>query len=196
MIIGHIGVAFAASRRWPTIPLSALLLGTFAPDILREGFAIAGLGWRQTNLYSHGLPWSAILTVAAGFFAWRTLRSRTTGLVVAALVISHVALDLISGHKPLWVGGPVGLDVESLEQLGFVIESTLLVGGWLMIRQMQPRRRSAHGAVAVMLISFEAVYLLGTLSQRPYATRCLASPIGPCTEDSPLRMKWNATLGW
>ena len=62
MIIGHLGLAFAAKRPWGSVPLLVLVIATFAPDILRESFARAGMGSLQANLYSHVLPWSAIFS--------------------------------------------------------------------------------------------------------------------------------------
>src|ERR1700737_3102082 len=101
MIIGHIGVALAAKWRWPRTPLGALLVASLAPDILRAILAAAGLRWQQTNFYSHALPWILILAVVAGGLAWKALHDRTAGLVVGAVVVSHIVLDLISSDKPL-----------------------------------------------------------------------------------------------
>ena len=198
MIIGHIGVAYAAKGRWPRIPLGALLVATFAPDILREVFASAGLGWRQTNLYSHGLPWCLILAVAVGLLAWKALadRTRTAGAVIAGLVSVHIALDLISGNKDMGPGGPVGLYVESFQQLELVIEGGLVLVGWWLMRRAVAPRWATHWAMPVLLIVLEATYLAGGLSQRPYRTRCLASPMAECTDRSWLTMKWTSRPFW
>jgi hypothetical protein len=193
MIIGHIGVAYAAKARWPRVPLGALLLASLSPDILREVFASAGLDWRQTNLYSHGLPWCLLLAAAAGLLAWKALadRTRMAGIVVAGLVLLHVALDLVSGNKDMGPGGPVGLYLESFQQLELVIESGLLLAGWWMMRRAVAPRWATHWVMPVALILLEATYLAGSMSMRPYKTRCLASPMAECSDRSLLTRKWN-----
>lgn len=193
MIIGHIGIAFGAQRRWQRIPLAALLVATFAPDILRVVFAAAGFPWRQTNFYSHALPWSAILGVIAGGLAWKWLQNGTAALVVFGVVMSHVALDMISGNKPLWSNGPMGLDLEHVEQAELIVESGLMLAGWYLLHRSERTRWTAHWTVPAFLIAFQMVYLLGSISQRPYATRCFAAPIGACTDASLITKRWNTT---
>lgn len=198
MIIGHVGAAFAAKAQWPRVPLGALLVATFAPDILREVFASAGLDWQHTNLYSHGLPWCIVLAVGAGMLGWKVLadRTRTAGFVIAGLVLVHIALDLISGNKDMGPGGPVGLHVELFQQLELVIEGGLLLAGWWLMRRTVAPRWATHGAVPALLILLETTYLAGSMSLRPYRTRCLASPVAECTERSWLTMKWNSRPFW
>lgn len=198
MIIGHIGVAYAAKARWVRVPLGALLVASFAPDILREVLASAGLGWRQTNLYSHGVPWSLILAVCAGLIAWKSLADRTAsgGYVVGGLVLAHIALDLISGNKDMGPGGPVGLYWESFQQLELCLEGALVLAGWWLMRRAVPRRWATHWAMPAALITLEAVYLAGSMSLRPYATRCLASPMAECTNRSLLTTSWDTRPFW
>ena len=196
MIIGHIGVAFAAKRRWPRMSLGVLLAATFAPDLLRVPFVAAGFAWQQTNFYTHALPWSLLLAVAAAALAWTTLHDRTAGLVVFALVLSHIALDMISGNKALWSGGPTGIDLGKFEQLELLIEAALLLAGWFLLRRAKQPRWAAHWSVPVVLIVFQAITLLGSVSRRPYTTRCLAYPVGACTDASWVTQRWNTTPFW
>ena len=196
MIIGHIGVTFAAKRAWPRLPLGILLGASYAPDLWRGVLAAAGLHWRLTNLYSHALPWSLVLALVLGAFTWVTRRDRTAGLVVVALVTSHILLDMISGDKPLWEGNAVGLGVQDFQQLELLIESVLVLVGWKLVWPMYGSGRSARWALPTMLIVFQAAYLMGTISQRPYKTRCLAWPMGACTDSSWLTLKWNTPPFW
>ena len=105
MIIGHLGVAFAAKRRWPRVPLAWLVVATFAPDLWRIVLATTRYDWWPSNTYSHALPWSAILAVVLASVAWLVLRDGAAALLVGFLVAAHVGLDMISGWKPLWPGG-------------------------------------------------------------------------------------------
>ena len=196
MIIGHVGVAFAAKWRWPRISLAALLLATFAPDILRELLAAFLMPLAQANLYSHGLPWSALLAIGAGALAWAVLKDRTAGFVVFWMVLSHVALDMISGNKPLWNNGPEGIDLGHVEQVELVVESFLLLMGWYLLRRVAVPRWLKQWSVPVLLIALQVVSLAGSISQRPYASRCLASPLAACSEDSWITKRWETTPFW
>ncbi|MEO5816864.1 MAG: hypothetical protein ABIT20_16450 [Gemmatimonadaceae bacterium] len=196
MIIGHIGVAFAATSRWRRVPLFALLVATFAPDIQRELLAALGLSLQQTNLYSHALPWSAALALGAGALTWAALRDRTSVLVVMAVVLSHVALDMISGSKPLWSNGPEGVNLGRVEQVELLVETTLLLVGWRLWRRDTKRGWMTHRWVPTLLVAIQAVVLIGSISQRPYATRCLASPLGTCTGDTWITTRWETTPFW
>ena len=196
MIIGHVGVAFAAKRQWPRLPLSVLLATTFAPDLLRLALAATGLPFATTNLYSHALPWCVLLAVVAGALAWSAMRDRRALLVVSAVMMSHIVLDAFSGRKPLWSNGPPGLDMGAFEQLELVVESALLVGGWLMLRRTRAPRWATSRAVPVLLILVQVASALGSISQRPYNTRCLAYPMRACTEASALTRRWETTPFW
>jgi hypothetical protein len=180
MLIGHLGPAWAARARWRDIPLSWLLAATFAPDLARLALDGTGVDRWELNRYSHLLPWSALLAVAMALLAWTVLRDPRAAIVVGALVLSHIALDMISGRKPLWAGGPMGLDVQRYQQLELVIEVALLVAGWWVLRRREPRALATRRTVLAALLVIEAVYLTKSLLARPYATRCIEYPLQPC----------------
>src|SRR5438477_460308 len=50
MIIGHIGIAFAARRAWPRVPMVVLLVATFLPDLLRLPFIVFGVRARRARV--------------------------------------------------------------------------------------------------------------------------------------------------
>jgi hypothetical protein len=180
MLIGHLGAAYAAGARWRTIPVVWLLAATMGPDLARVVLAATGVDRWDLNLYSHLLPWSLLLVAAAALVAWMARRDATSAIVVGALVLSHIALDMLSGRKPLWVGGPMGLDVQRYQQLEFVIEAALLVIGWRLLRRAAPRALLARRSMLAALLIVEAAYLTRSLLQRPYATRCIEYPLQPC----------------
>lgn len=180
MIIGHVGVAFAARWRWPAAPLPWLLGGSMAPDIWRALLAATGLDWRETNIYSHLLPWSGLLAVLVAAAAYLVLRDARVALLIFAVVGSHIALDMVSGWKELWVGGPGGLDLEHFEQLEFVVEAVLLWGGWRLLRRSTAPRRLSGWPVLALLLSIQAAYLIESFQARPWKTRCIAYPLSPC----------------
>ena len=180
MIIGHVGVAFAARARWPRVALGWALVATLAPDLWRLALDLAGLNVIEANRYSHLLPWSAVLALVVALAAWARSRDRMVAVVVALLVLSHVALDMVSGRKPLWLGGPMGLDAQRYQQLELVIEALLAWWGWWLLRRSRQRSWVARRTVLGMLVAFQAVYLAISLWQRPYATRCIEYPVQPC----------------
>ena len=181
MLIGHLGPACAARARWTDIPATWLVGATMAPDLARLALSLSPTASRSDlNEYTHLLPWSALLAAGIAFLAWLGRRDRHTALVVAAIVLSHIALDMVSGRKPLWSGGPMGLDVQRYQQLEFVIEAALLVVGWRLLRRVERRGFLARRAVLAALLLIEAAYLTKSLIDRPYATRCIEYPLRPC----------------
>jgi hypothetical protein len=180
MIIGHIGVAFAARWRWPQVPLSWLVLATMAPDIVRVVLVGAGYETIPANVLSHGLPGSAILATAVALAAYLARRDPRTAAIMFCVVLSHVALDLISGRKALWAGGPSGLDIGHFEQLEFAIEGGLAWAGWrLMRRGIAPRWVASRGML-LLLMAIEAGFLVKSYEDRPWMTRCVTYPVSPC----------------
>lgn len=180
MLIGHLGVAYAARARWRLAPTAWLLAATMAPDLARLVLAVTGVSWWHLNHYSHLLPWSLLLAAGVALLAFLCRRDARSALVIGAVVLSHVALDMVSGRKPLWLGGPMGLDAQRFQQFEFVIEAALLVVGWRMLRRREPHALLARRAMLAALLAVEAVYLTKSLLDRPYATRCIEYPLQPC----------------
>lgn len=180
MIIGHLAVAYAARARWRLIPLPWLLLATMAPDFLRLCLIPWGVGMASRNDYSHALPWSIGLAAGAALIAWMVRQNKDTAWVIGLVVLSHIALDMLSGRKPLWVGGPNGLNLQQFEPLEFVIEGALLYVGWRLLRQRERTHLAARRLVLAVLLLGEIAYLTTTLLARPYASRCIEHPLQPC----------------
>ena len=182
MIIGHVGVAFAARARWPRISIYWLMVATLAPDLLRAVLAATGMPLGFTTRYSHLLPWSAYLAFALGLIAFAIYRSTTAGIVTAVVVISHILLDAISGQKALWDGSPPGLNAQHYMQLEFVIEAALCWCGWRLLRRSPAPSWLARRRVLAALLLFEGLFQAWRLEQRPYATRCWVWPLESCWE--------------
>lgn len=182
MIIGHLGVAFAARSRWPRIPVSWLIVATLAPDLLRPALAASGMSMGFTNRYSHLLPWSALLALALGLVAYAMFRNSVAGVVTAAVVLSHIALDAISGQKALWDGSPSGLNVQHYPQLELVIEAAICWWGWRLLRRSPAPTWLSRRTVLAALLVFETAFQAWSLNQRPYATRCWVWPLKSCWE--------------
>lgn len=182
MIIGHLGVAFAARAKWPRLSIYWLLFATLAPDLLRPALAATGMSMGYTTRYSHLLPWSALLALVLGLVALALFRSSTAAVVTAAVVLSHILLDAVSGAKALWDGGPAGLNAQRYQQLELVIEAALCWWGWRMLRRSSARTWLGCRTTLAALLAFETLFQAWSLNQRPYATRCWVWPLKSCWE--------------
>lgn len=157
-----------------------LLLATMAPDVLRLCLVPWGVGLRSRNDYSHALPWSVGLAAGVALVLWMVRRDTAMAWVIGLIVLSHIGLDMLSGRKPLWLGGPDGLNLQRFEPLEFVIEGTLLYVGWHLLRRREPLHTAARRMVLAALLLGEVAYLTTTLQARPYAIRCIEYPLQPC----------------
>lgn len=135
MITGHLGVAAAVRSRWPVLSLLWLVPVAIAPDIL--DFAYVALGICSPHgLYSHTVPAAALTGAVLGGIAFLATGSRAGGLVTAALVLAHLPLDLVTGHKIFWPGGPLlGLDLYHRPLLDFLVELPIALAGWWILRR-------------------------------------------------------------
>src|SRR6267143_2400146 len=151
MYIGHVGAALAAKRVRRSIGLLVLLVATYTPDWVDTGLCLAG-AYNPEGILSHSIPAVALFAVL-GFAAYATAtRDWRSALVVAAVTLSHIFLDWITGYKPTWPGGPmIGLHLYDHPMADFIAEAVVIViGGLLYARTLPPRNRPWND-VSVML---------------------------------------------
>lgn len=162
MITGHLGVAAAVRSRWPVLSLLWLVPVAIAPDILDFVYVALGI-CSPYGLYSHTVPAAALTGAVLGGIAFLATGSRAAGLVTAALVLAHLPLDLVTGHKIFWPGGPLlGLDLYRRPLLDFLIELPLALAGWWLLRRSGRGpwwAAMVAGAVALALVqaTFDAI---------------------------------------
>ncbi|HET9012477.1 MAG TPA: hypothetical protein VFN38_11720 [Gemmatimonadaceae bacterium] len=150
MITGHLGVAAAARSRWPTVSLAWLLPAAFAPDLLDVGYAFAGI-CSPYGLYSHTVPAAALAAAVLGGLAFLATGSRIGGCVVAAVVMAHLPLDLVTGFKIYWPGGPLlGMYLYERPLLDFAAEAPVVLAGWWLLRRTGKGPRWASLAVTAL----------------------------------------------
>ena len=121
MFLGHYALGFGAKKLTPYTSLGTLLLGAEFVDLLWPTFLMLGVETvriapgitRVTPLDFTSYPWTHSLVMGAvwaGLFAalYTFFRRYPRGaMVLAALVLSHWLLDVIS-HRPdmpIWPGG-------------------------------------------------------------------------------------------
>lgn len=159
MITGHLGVAAAARSGWPRVSLFWLLPAAIAPDLLDVAYSLAGL-CSPYGLYSHTIPAVVLTGAVLGGIAFLATGSRTTGLIVAGVVLAHLPLDFVTGRKIFWPGGPLlGLRLYERPLLDFLVEVPLALGGWWSMRRTGAGPRwAALGSAAVALVAVQATF--------------------------------------
>lgn len=151
MYLGHVGIALAVKGVRRDIAFIVLLVATYAPDWIDSGLCLAG-AYDPLGMLSHSLPAVALLSAVA--FTAYGLRTRdfAGALIVGAVVVSHTVLDLVTGYKPTWPGGPVlGLALYAHPLKDFVVESLVIASGVALYRRSLPPRSRPWIDLALML---------------------------------------------
>src|SRR5689334_12976804 len=132
MYIGHVGAALAAKRARASVGLLVLLVATYTPDWVDTGSCLAG-GYDPREMLSHSIPAVLVFSIA-GFLLYTLItRDRVGGAIVAAVIVSHMLLDWITGSKPTWPGGPtIGLQLYTHPIADFFAEGVVIAIGALM----------------------------------------------------------------
>lgn len=136
MRVGHAGVALAAKRFSPSVPLWLLLGAAYGPDAIEITFRLFG---QYNTEISHSLiSIGACATLVAGVYAAITRDFAGAALVWLTYAL-HWPADFITGHKPTWPGGPiVGLDFYTHRRLVWVVDLAVFAAGWSIYRR-RPR---------------------------------------------------------
>jgi hypothetical protein len=173
LIIGHIGVAFAARWKFPRAPLSFLLVATFLPDIVRASLRFAGFE-EYAVLGSHRFPWCVYAAIGVAVLAYLVTRDLSTALVTGSLVLLHVAFDLISGTKELWSNGPdFALELQMrAPRAEFLLEAIMLIAAVALLRRTTVPRWVTGWAFVGLLLTVEAAYVSTRFEPR-FARRAL-----------------------
>lgn len=181
MYTGHLAVALAAARTRRRVPMLVLVLASQAPDWIQ--LLLAPLGdVERAQLWSHSIP--AVLAgalSAAVVYAGATKDPRGAGLL-ALVYLSHPILDLVTGSKPLWPGGPaMGACLYNHPSLDWLAECAVVLAGWFVYQRAFSSRRQRRLAVcllAALLVCQSGVDLWQSF-------RILRAPdVGSCRETS------------
>lgn len=167
MYLGHVGVALGAKGLRRDVALIVLLVATYAPDWVDAGLCVMG-AYDPRGIFSHSFTAVALLGAVAVIGYYRYTRDRAGSLLVAGVVLSHVLLDLITGFKPTWPGGPmIGLGLYRHPIADLVLESAIiLIGVGLYQRTLPPRSRpwidvaAMLGTLLVMQTAITAIRAL------------------------------------
>jgi len=151
MYIGHVGAALAAKRVRGSIGLLVLLVATYTPDWVDAGLCVMGV-YNPQEMLSHSIP-VVLLFALVGFVVYAVATRDWTGaLVIAAVILSHLLLDWITGYKPSWPGGPmIGLQLYDHPLADFVAEGIVIFVGALLYGRTLPARRRPWVDISIML---------------------------------------------
>jgi hypothetical protein len=178
MYVGHVGAAFAAKRLRRSIGLALLVVATYAPDWVDAGLCLAGKS-SPIEMLSHSMPAVAFLALIALAGYGAVTRDWKGGAILAAVVVSHMLLDWITGTKPTWPGGPtIGLQLYSHLIADFVAEAVVIgTGAVLYARTLSPGKRPwldlsmMLGVLLLIQLAIDIAHLtLKTMPKCPLAT--------------------------
>jgi hypothetical protein len=190
MFLGHVALGLAAKRAAPTTSLGVLVLAAQLADTVWP--VLVGLGVEQVAIdpgntrvtplnfvsypYSHSLLTMGLWAIAFAY-AFGLSRGQRTVSILAALVISHWVLDVVT-HRPdmpLTPTGPkLGLGLWNSIAATMLVELPIYaVGAWMYASATRPRDRIgtwAFGSLAVFLV---VVYLAVILGPPPPSVRAV-----------------------
>lgn len=161
MYAGHIGFGLGAYSFRKTVPLWLLLIAAQIPDWLDAGACVADINPGPYEIHTHGLAAVGAAAVICALFAYAVTRDVAAALIVAVVVVSHWGLDLFTGVKPTWPGGPVlGLQLYSRPLIDVALETATILAGWLLYRRTLPERVRGSGWTYATLFSLCALQIL------------------------------------
>jgi membrane-bound metal-dependent hydrolase YbcI (DUF457 family) len=192
VFLGHYALGFGAKKLTPYTSLGTLLLAAELVDLLWPSFLMLGIETvriapgitRVTPLDFTSYPWTHSLVMGAvwaGLFAafYAFFRRYPRGaMVLAALVLSHWLLDVIS-HRPdlpIWPGGPrIGLGLWYSLPATLVVEGLLFsLGIWIYATNTEPVDAVGRYSFPAFVITLAAVYLASVFGPPPPSASAIA----------------------
>lgn len=140
MYAGHIGVAIAATARRPDVPVAVFIGASLLPDLV-------------VHPIGHTIPGALLLTVVAAVMAavrW----DAETAMLIAALVVSHFGVDLLTSNLAVFPGSDfeLGLGLYDFPAVDFVLEAAVIVVGWFAWSRALPRATPARTRPMLILL--------------------------------------------
>jgi membrane-bound metal-dependent hydrolase YbcI (DUF457 family) len=193
VFLGHYALGFGAKKLTPYTSLGTLLLGAELVDLLWPTFLMVGVETvriapgitRVTPLEFTSYPWTHSLVMGAvwaGLFAalYTFFRRYPRGaMVLAALVLSHWLLDVIS-HRPdmpIWPGGGprIGLGLWYSLPATLVVEGVLFsLGIWIYATNTEPVDTVGRYGFPAFVITLAAFYLASVFGPPPPSASAIA----------------------
>jgi membrane-bound metal-dependent hydrolase YbcI (DUF457 family) len=194
VFIGHYGVAFGAKRFAPGVSLGILFLAAQLADLIWPNLVLLGVEQFRiepgatvlTPLDFVHYPWShslVALTVWGVLFGLLyvalTRAGRTAALVIAALVLSHWVLDVVSHRADVPVlpgdGLRVGLGLWNYPVAAVIVELAIFGAGvWLYLKRTKANDRIGNIGLWALVVFLLAVHIANTLGPPPPSVAAVA----------------------
>ncbi|MGI8495991.1 MAG: hypothetical protein ACR2OG_00170 [Gemmatimonadaceae bacterium] len=180
MIAGHIGFALGARRIRASPALIVLLGASMAPDLAEGVLRIAGASYQTATMSSHSIPAAAGLAALLAGLPMARGQGRAA-VLIAGLVGAHLLADYLTGLKPTWPGGPeIGLRLFRHPAVDFLLEGSIVLGGWLLYRNsLGPRARASRLTVIMLLMLIAEQAAFDSLDRFKPALHRLVDPHWP-----------------
>jgi hypothetical protein len=160
MFVGHAGLALLAGSRRASPPLPVLLAAAYGPDWLELGPRLLSWAPARVAVVTHSLAATVVAGVLAALAWWLVRRDRTGAVLVALAWWSHWPADFATAVKPTWPGGPrVGLGLYSHGAADLLLESALVLAGWLAWRRWRRPSRLRAVATPALLILLQLAFV-------------------------------------
>ena len=174
MYVGHLGVALAGKGWRREAPLWLLVLATQGCDWVQVVACMAAPG--SSPMWSHSI--AAVLALATVLLlgSYGVTQNRQVALLTAAVVVSHVLLDYVTGVKPTWPGGPmIGLNLYDHPIADFALETAVVCAGWLVYRRSLPLEVRGTRLAWLFVLALVGIQLLGAfdLAFLPRVPKCV-----------------------
>jgi len=194
MFIGHFALAFGAKKYAPQVSLGILFLACQLADIIWPNLVLLGLEVVEVDPgntvmtplnflyypYSHSLVmltvWSLLFAALYLFF---THSGKKVAVVIAMLVLSHWALDLLT-HQPdmpitVNESSPLGFGLWNYPIVAIPLELLIFgTGVWLYVRHTMAINRQGSIGLWVLILFLLIVYAVNLLGPAPPSSTAVA----------------------
>jgi LexA-binding, inner membrane-associated putative hydrolase len=195
MFIGHFALGFAAKRATPRVSLAVLFAAAQFADLLWP--VLVGAGIEHVRIdpgntaftpldfvsypYSHSLLMLVVWGVVFATIYRRATGVQGAGFILAALVVSHWVLDVIT-HRPdlpLYPTGPkLGFGLWNSVPGTITLEVVLFaVGAWIYLTGTRARDRVGAWAGPGLVVLLVALYFASMSGVPPTVTALWISAI-------------------
>lgn len=141
------------------MPLWVLIVASQLPDWADAAVCLSGVR-TVPGMLTHSIPAVAVLAAASAIACYAVSRDRRGMSLIFALVATHALGDYFTGIKPTWPGGPViGLQLYQRPAIDFVLESAVILMGWLVYRMSFPPEERSSRSVYLVLAALILIQL-------------------------------------
>ncbi len=146
----------------------ALLSASVLPDLLDIGYFVLAI-CNPYGLYSHTIHAVMLQAAAVGGIAYLATSSRATALLFLVVVLLHPLGDLVTGQKLVVPGGEMyGYRLYDRPLPDFLLEVSLVIGGWALLRrhQLVPAWATGYRFLAFM-VALQVTFAMRAAARRP-----------------------------